>query len=126
MLTDAEVKRTKPKEKPFKLSDGAGLHLYVTPAGGKLWRYRYEIGGKEKLLSIGPYPAVSLVEARRARDEAKETLRNGKDPGNVKKLKKLSGEKQSGETFEIIAREWFELQKPQWVERHASDVIESL
>lgn len=126
MLTDAEIKRAKPREKPFKLSDGGGLHLYVTSAGGKLWRYRYEIGGKEKLLSIGPYPAVSLSEARRLRDEAKETLRKGKDPGVVKKLSKLVGERQSGETFELIAREWHTMQKPQWVERHAADVIGSL
>ncbi len=126
MLTDAEIKRTKPRDKPFKLSDGNGLHLYITPAGGRLWRYRYEIAGKEKLLSIGPYPAISLAEARRARDEAREKLRNGKDPALAKKLQKLSGAKQSTETFETIAREWFELQKSQWVDRHASDVIESL
>lgn len=58
MLTETEIKKTKPREKPFKLSDGGGLHLYVTPAGGKLWRYRFEVSGKEKLLSIGPYPSA--------------------------------------------------------------------
>ena len=126
MLTDAEVKRTKPKDKPFKLADGGGLHLYITPAGGKLWRYRYEIGGQEKLLSIRPYPAVSLAEARKARDEAKQSLRDGKDPSNLKKLKKLVGDKQSEETFATIAEEWFERQKPNWAPRHANDVIESL
>lgn len=126
MLTDAQIKRTKPTDKAFKLTDGGGLHVFITPAGGKLWRFRYEFGGKEKLLSIGPYPAISLTEARSARDSAKAPLREGKDPAITKKLKKLSGQKQSGETFEAIAREWHERQKPQWVEKHASDVIESL
>lgn len=126
MLTETEIKKTKPREKPFKLSDGGGLHLYVSPAGGKLWRYRFEVGGKEKLLSIGPYPAVSLLEARRARDDAKEALRLGKDPAAQKKMKKLIGTRNSSETFEVIAREWFGLQKSQWVERHANDVLSSL
>lgn len=126
MLTDAEIKRTKRREKAFKLSDGGGLHLFITPTGGKLWRFRYEFSGKEKVLSIGPYSAISLADARKARDAAKESLREGKDPGTVKKLKKLTGEVQTGQTFETIAREWFEVQKSQWVARHASDVIGSL
>lgn len=125
MLTDAEVKRAKARDKDFRLTDGGGLHLFVSKAGGKAWRYRYEIAGKEKLLSIGPYPAVSLADARKARDEAKELLRSGKDPSIAKKLHMLTGAKQTGETFETIAREWFGLQKGQWVERHANDVIES-
>ncbi|WP_281976904.1 Arm DNA-binding domain-containing protein [Pseudorhizobium flavum] len=65
MLTDTQIKKTKPTEKAFKLSDAGGLYLYVTPSGGKLWRLKYRLGGSEKLLSIGPYPAVSLLDARR-------------------------------------------------------------
>lgn len=126
MLTDAQVKRAKAGEKPYRLTDGGGLHLFITPAGGKLWRLRYEFGGKEKLLSIGHYPAISLHDARRARDDAKAVIRSGKDPATTKKLGKLSGAKTSSETFELIAREWHDLQKSQWVDRHASDVIESL
>lgn len=125
MLTDAQIRKAKGQEKPYKLSDGGGLHLYVSPSGGKLWRFRYEFAGKEKLLSIGPYPDISLLDARSARDDAKRLLRDGKDPGIAKKLKKLSGVQQAGQTFETIAREWYGFQKSHWVERHANDVIES-
>ncbi len=126
MLTDTQIRKTKPDTKPFKLADSGGLFLYVTPAGGKLWRLKYRFGGKEKLLSIGPYPAVALAEARKARDDAKSLLREGKDPAVTKKLKKLSTLQQSADTFEAIANEWWTLQQKQWVERHASDVRESL
>ncbi|MDI7923381.1 tyrosine-type recombinase/integrase [Ferirhizobium litorale] len=126
MLTDTQIKKAKPAEKPFKLSDAGGLHLYVTPAGGKLWRLKYRFGGKEKLLSIGPYPAVSLLDARTARDDAKSVLRQGKDPGVAKKLQRLVVTKASADTFEIVAREWFELNKVKWVDHHAGDVIRSL
>jgi hypothetical protein len=91
MLTDAHIKRTKPAEKPFKLADGGGLFVLVSPSGSKLWRLKYRYHGKEKLLSIGPYPAIGLIEARQAREEAKAMLRAGNDPSVVKKLSKLSG-----------------------------------
>jgi integrase len=126
MLTDTAVRKAKAGDKAYKLADSGGLHLFVTPAGGKLWRFRYSYGGKEKLLSIGPYDVVGLVEARAARDAAKATLRDGRDPGVVKKLRKLSHVTSSANTFEAIAREWHELNKSQWVRRHADDVIGSL
>jgi hypothetical protein len=126
MLTDTKVRNEKPREKPFKLADSGGLHLYVTPAGGKLWRFKYTFDGKEKLLSIGPYPALSLADARKARDEAKGVLREHRDPSVEKKLRKIAGATSAANTFESIAREWFELNKSTWVQRHASDVIVSL
>jgi integrase len=126
MLTDTQIKKTKATEKSFKLSDSGGLFLQITPAGGKLWRLKYRYGGKEKLLSIGPYPAVSLLDARKARDEAKALLRVGKDPGAVKKLRKLIGAKNTADTFELVAREWFELNKSRWIPHHAEDVLRSL
>lgn len=127
MLTDAQIKKAKGRQgKSYKMSDGGGLHLFVSPSGGKLWRFRYEYGGKEKLLSIGPYPDITLLDARLARDDAKRLLREGKDPGIAKKLKRLTGIQHSEQTFEAIAREWFERQRGHWVERHANDVIESL
>ena len=90
MLTDTAIRRAKAGDKPFKLADSGGLHLYVSTAGGKLWRFRYQYGGKEKLLSSAPTPAISLVEARAARDLAKATLREGRDPSVQKKLRKLA------------------------------------
>jgi integrase len=124
-LTDAACRKAAPKEKQFKLYDAAGLHLVVTPSGGKLWRMRYQFGGKEKVLSFGPYPSVSLAAAREARDAARSVLRQSKDPGIAKKIRKLDAVSGDG-TFEAIAREWYELNKDQWVARHAADVIESL
>ena len=126
MLTDLRIKKEKPREKSFKVSDGGGLYLFVSPSGGKLWRFKYLFGGKEKLLSLGPYPDISLLAARSARDDAKATLRSGRDPSINKKLQKLAGITGTANSFEAVAREWYELNKPQWVERHASDVIGSL
>jgi integrase len=126
MLTDTAVRKAKAGEKAYKLADSGGLHLFVSPAGGKLWRFRYSYDGKEKLLSIGPYDAVGLVEARAARDAAKASLRDGRDPGIVKKLRKLAHATSTANTFEAVAREWYDLNKSQWVERHADDVITSL
>jgi integrase len=126
MLTDTAIRRAKAGDKPFKLADSGGLHLYVSTAGGKLWRFRYSYGGKEKLLSLGPYPQISLIDARAARDAAKATLRDGRDPSIQKKLRKLSHTTSAANTFEAIAREWYDLNKSQWVDRHAEDVITSL
>lgn len=126
MLTDAQTRKAKAESKPRKLSDGEGLFLFITTAGNKLWRLKYRFNGSEKLLSIGPYPSISLADARQAKDDAKALLRAGKDPAVAKKLKKLAGEKRSAETFEVIAREWHGLQKAQWVEKHAADVLDSL
>ncbi|MDK1489411.1 integrase arm-type DNA-binding domain-containing protein [Sinorhizobium sp. 7-81] len=125
MLTDAQIRKAKAESKPRKLSDGEGLFLFITKAGSKLWRLKYRFNGSEKLLSIGPYPSVSLADARQAKDDAKALLRAGKDPAIAKKLQKLAGEKRSAETFEAIAREWHALQKSQWVEKHAQDVLDS-
>ena len=126
MLTDTKVRNEKPRDKPFKLTDGGGLFLFISPSGGKLWRFRYQFDGKEKLLSIGPYPAISLADARAARDGAKATLRDHRDPSVAKKLRKLAGSTSSENNFEAIAREWFALNKSQWVAKHADDVIGSL
>ncbi|MBB4272768.1 tyrosine-type recombinase/integrase [Rhizobium mongolense] len=126
MLTDTAIRKAAAKEKSYKLSDSGGLYLHVTPAGGKHWRLKYRFAGAEKLLSIGPYPAISLTDARKARDTAKSALRDGKDPGVLKKLHKLTKAQHSGDTFEVIAREWFGLNKSKWIGHHADDVIRSL
>lgn len=126
MLTDAAVRKAKPKDKAFKMADSGGLFLFVTPSGGKLWRYRYRHEGKEKLLSIGPYPAIGLIEARAAREAAKAIQRDGRDPSVTNKLQKLAGAASNAKTFKVLACEWYDRNKGQWAARHASDVITSL
>lgn len=126
MLKDTQVKNAKPAEKPYRLADGEGLNLFVSTAGAKVWRYRYRFDGKEKTLVIGGYPDVSLSDARQAREDAKALLKAGKDPSAVKKLEKIIGKQKAADTFEVIAREWHELQKPHWVAKHADDVLLSL
>ncbi|MBZ9794280.1 tyrosine-type recombinase/integrase [Mesorhizobium sp. ES1-4] len=125
MLTDFAARKAEKREKAYKLYDSGGLHLVVAASGGKLWRMKYQFGSKEKLLSFGPYPEVTLAAAREARDEARAQLRAGKDPSVAKKIRKLEAVSGDG-TFETIAREWYALNKEQWVVRHATDVIESL
>lgn len=84
-LTDRQIAKSKPKDRPYKLADGEGLYLYVTTKGAKLWRMKYRYDGKEKLLSFGKYPAKTLKAARADRDEAKGQLASGNDPAAVKK-----------------------------------------
>ena len=110
-LTHLMIKNAKPKDKPYKLTDGAGLHLYVKPNGSRLWRLKYSFNNKEKLLSIEPFPLVSLLEAREARDEAKKLLRDGVDPMVEKKKKKLKTIQNYQNTFKFVALDWYENRK---------------
>lgn len=125
MLTDKNIKGAAPTGKAYKLYDAAGLHLVVTPSGGKLWRLRYQYGGKEKLLSFGPYPDLTLAAARTARDEAKAALREGRDPGQAKRLRKAAATT-GDDSFEAVAREWHELNKARWTPDHAARTLISL
>jgi integrase len=125
-LTDAAVKNAKPSTKPLKLFDGGGLFLLVTPAGQKYWRLKYRFGGKEKLLSIGVYPSIGLAKARKDRDQARELLAAGKDPGEAKKDEKRIRLLSAENTFEAVAREWFDRQRDGWVKGYADKVIDSL
>ena len=104
-LSDFAIRKAKPREKPFKLADGGGLHLVVQPNGTKLWRLKYRYVGKEKLLSLGPYPETPLVAARRKRDEARQLLAQGTDPAVQKKLDKIAAVTSANNTFGAIARE---------------------
>lgn len=104
-LTDTQVRNLKPREKPFKISDGGRMHLYVTPKGAKRWRMAYDFGGKEKLMSLGPYPAVSLAKARERRAEAKALLADGVDPMAQAKADKEERAALHEHTFAIIAAE---------------------
>ena len=101
-LTDTRIKLVKPTHKPYKLTDGDGLHLLVTPAGGRLWRFRYQRAGRESMVSLGSYPAVGLKLARQRRDEAREQLSAGIDPALAKRTERDG----RAITFASIAAEW--------------------
>jgi hypothetical protein len=95
----------------------------MMPTGGKLWRWKYRYGGKEKRLALGSYPAVSLSQARRARDTARDELRTGLDPVAAKKLAKAAHEAGLANNFEVVARAWFEHWKGTKTERHSEYVM---
>ena len=124
-LSDLKIRNAKPKEKFYKLTDGDGLYLHVTETGGKLWRFRYRFDGKEKLLALGTYPEISLLDARQRRDEARRQLAHGIDPGAVRKAQKQA-KTEDTETFEIIAREWHGRYTPTWKPRHAESLLTRL
>jgi integrase len=128
MLTDAACKAAKKRAggRAYRLPDAGGLHLYVSPTGTRLWRMRYDFAGREKLLSFGPYPDVSLASAREQRDAARALIRAHRDPALEKKLRRAAGLVAAANNFEAVARAWHALQTPNWTERHAGDVLTSL
>src|SRR6187401_2408287 len=105
-LTDAQVRRAKPAARTQRLFDGGGLYLEITPSGGRLWRYKYRFGGKEKLLSLGTLDQKTLKEARAAHRAARELLASGVDPSVVRKIEKATRNAKAADSFELIAREW--------------------
>jgi integrase len=107
MLTDTTIRNTKPGQKVIKLTDGAGLYLEITPAGGRHWRYRFRINGKESIHSLGEYPRTGLAEARRRRDDARDLVKEGRSPVLAKKQKKLAQQYENAQTFKAVAEEWF-------------------
>ncbi|MFN6263123.1 MAG: tyrosine-type recombinase/integrase [Chromatiaceae bacterium] len=106
-LTVVQVEKAKAAEKDYKLSDERGMHLLVSKAGGKLWRLKYRVDGREKVLCIGSYPDLSLKEARELRDTARNQLANGIDPSADKKARKASSAQSNADSFEHLAKEWF-------------------
>ena len=105
-LTDSAVRAAKPRSKNYKLADAGGLYLLVTPAGGRLWRFKYRMHGVEKKLSIGRYPDVSLRDARAARDAAREALFGGADPAADKRRGRLAAKVAMGTTFGDVSAEY--------------------
>ncbi|CAK7054623.1 MAG: Prophage integrase IntS [Desulfovibrio sp.] len=123
-LTDTVIRAAKATGKYQKLHDANGLYLHIAPVGSKTWRLKYRFGGKEKTLTLEPYPQMSLKEAREKRDEAKKQIANGIDPSALKQ--QVKGSYANAVTLEFVAREWHGKQKPTWSARHADDVIERL
>jgi integrase len=126
MLTDKAVRAAAPRDKPYKVADSGGLSLHVSAKGHKTWRFKYRVGGKEQLLTLGVYPDLSLAEAREMRNESKKLLRAGHDPRYAAKRAKLIGSSPDAETFEIVARRWHDKQLGRWKPVHPDDVITSL
>jgi integrase len=124
-LNEMKIRNAKPREKFYKLTDGDGLYLHVTEKGSKLWRFRYRFDHKEKLLALGTYPEISLYDARQRRDEARRQVAHGIDPGAVRKAQKQTRTEET-ETFEVIAREWYEEFKQTWSSGHAVTIMSRL
>lgn len=125
-LTNTAVRNAKPSDKIKKMFDGGGLYLQVTPSGGKWWRLKYRINGKEKLLSLGVYPDVSLKEAREKRDDARKLIANDIDPSEQRKAKKVSTLEREENSFEVVAREWYAKHSPNWSDSHGERIIRRL
>ena len=125
-LTDVKIRNAKPAAKSQRLWDSGGLYLEISPAGGKLWRFKYRYHGKEKLLALGKWGVVTLREARELRDEWKKVLAKGQDPGAVRKRAKLEAQYRAANSFEAVAREWYGKQAKVWVPHHAVDVLRRL
>jgi integrase len=125
-LSDAAARNAKPKAKPYKIADGEGLFMLVMPSGAKYWRLKYFFGGKEKLLALGVYPDVALAEARDRRVQARKVLAAGNDPGVAKKQAKQLATAKAANTFEAVAREWYDQRKHEWSPKTARMVLDRL
>lgn len=127
LLTDMQCRNaTSQGKKLVKLSDGDGLYLWVYEDGRKYWRLRYWVDGKEKGLSLGVYPTISLKAARKRRDDENIHLHAGRDPSHERRAEKLRRQVSAANTFEAVAREWYGKQKHTWVQHHADDVLRRL
>ena len=116
-LTDTRIRQSKPKQKPYKLTDGGGLHIEVRPTGSKLWRLRYRLAGKENVFAIGRYPELKLKDARTERDKAKETIKTGVHPSHNRKLNRIRQANEHASTFDAVAEEWLERNAGKWTDR---------
>ena len=126
-LADIQVRNAKKKDRPYRLADGGGLYLEVTPIGSKLWRMKFrQANGKEGRLSFGAYPAVTLVEARAKRDQARINLAKGIDPAQAKRIENAAKTALAVNTFEAVAREWHANKLDSWQPRTAANVLHRL
>jgi integrase len=122
-LTDTAIRNAKPSEKPVKMADSGGLYLLLRPNGSRWWRLDYRYYGKRKTLSMGVYPDVGLKDARNKRDEARKLLASDVDPGENRKAIKAAKILRSGNSFEIITREWFSKYSATWNASHGDRII---
>lgn len=125
-LSDTAVRNAKPTARAYKLPDEKGLFLLIHPNGSKYWRHKYRYLGKEKLLAYGVYPDVSLKAARAKRDESRQLLAQGVDPSENKKAVRASKMLRASNSFETVAREWFEKHRETWAASHSDKIIRRL
>ena len=125
-LTDTAIRNAKPGEKTVKMFDERGLYLEVSTSGGKWWRLKYRFDGKEKRLSLGVYPDVSLKDARERRDAARKLLADGTDPSENRKAQKSARADRAANSFEVVAREWFAKYSATWAKDHGNRIIRRL
>ena len=128
-LTDTAIRTAKPTDKAVKLFDGGGLYLEIAPSGGKWWRLKYRFQGKEKRISLGTYPTVSLKDARERREQAKRLIEQGIDPSNQRKEAKAAAaaiEQEQNTTFEAVARDWFSKKRNAWTPGHQKKILSRL
>jgi integrase len=129
-LTEMKIKKAKATDKQYKMTDGGGLYLLIHPNGGRYWRLKYRIDGKEKMLSIGVYPDVSLSEARERREQARKLLANGADPSAVKQEAKQASNRAlqvaSENSFATLATEYHKVKSPMWTPGHAKQWMGNL
>jgi integrase len=117
------IRTAKPSDKTQKLFDGGGLHLEISPAGGKWWRWRYRFDGKAQQLSLGTFPDVSLKMARERRDDARKLLNSGVNPSVHRKAQKASRGDSNAQSLEVVTREWFAKKSPSWESTYAAGII---
>ena len=125
-LTDTAIRKAKPGPEPIKLRDGKGLYLLISPTGSKLWRWKYRVDGKEKLMTLGAYPDVSLAQARDAMGAARKLLASGSDPMAQRKAEKVARQLSAENSFAAVARLWWEHWQSARSDRHAQYVIRRL
>jgi integrase len=125
-LTDTRIRNAKPTAKSYKLSDGGGMYLLVTPDGARYWRLDYRFAGKRRTLAFGVYPTVTLASARTRREEARGLLAKDIDPSTVKKATKRAAKLASEHTFEAVAREWIAKQRNRMAPRYCALVLARL
>jgi len=126
LLKDSQIRSALSKPKQYRLKDGGGLNLLIKPNGSKLWHFRYKFSGKEKSLSIGPFPEVTLSHARKFRNEAKELLLKNIDPSAHKRQSRKLAEFEANNTFELLAREWHQHRASRWSPKYAANTLRRL
>ena len=121
-MTDTAIRNTKSGEKLVRLFDERGLYLEISPRGGRWWRLKYRFAGKEKRLSLGVYPDVSLKDARDRRDASRKLLADGIDPSEHRKAMKSARADRAANSFEVVAREWFAKYSASWAANHSDRI----